>query len=166
VTASRPSHRLPAVDEAITAGEVVATAEAIAALQLPTGMIPWYPGGHCDPWNHVETAMALAVAGLTGPAERAYQWLADAQRADGSWHAYYLAHGVEDAKLDTNVTAYVAAGVWHHWLLTRDRGFLDEMWPVVQRAIDWVLELQTPRGEIIWARHVDGHPWSYALLTG
>jgi hypothetical protein len=166
VSAARPPHRLPAVDRAITTGEVVATAEAIAALQLPTGMIPWYPGGHCDPWNHVETAMALAVAGLTDAAERAYQWLADVQRADGSWHAYYVADGVEDAKLDTNVNAYVAAGVWHHWLLTRDRGFLDSMWPVVQRAIDWVLELQTPRGEIIWARHVDGHPWSYALLTG
>src|SRR4029077_4436724 len=30
----------------------------------------------------------------------------------------------------------------------------------------FVLDLQTPRGEIIWARHVDGTPWSYALLTG
>ena len=27
-------------------------------------MIPWFPGGHCDPWNHVESAMALDVAGL------------------------------------------------------------------------------------------------------
>ena len=33
-------------------------------------------------------------------------------------------------------------------------------------AIDFVLELQTPRGEIRWARHADGTPWSYALLTG
>jgi hypothetical protein len=40
------------------------------------------------------------------------------------------------------------------------------MWPVVERAIDFVLDLQTPRGEIIWARHADGTPWSFALLTG
>ena len=40
------------------------------------------------------------------------------------------------------------------------------MWPVVEKAIDFVLELQTPRGEIIWARHADGTPWSFALLTG
>ncbi|MFZ4669434.1 MAG: prenyltransferase, partial [Microthrixaceae bacterium] len=26
--------------------------------------------------------------------------------------------------------------------------------------------LQTPRGEILWARHADGTPWSFALLTG
>jgi hypothetical protein len=158
--------RLPWVEDAISAAEVVETAESIAELQLPTGMIPWFPGGHCDPWNHVETAMALTVAGLRTQAERAYQWLADVQRPDGSWHAYYLADGIEDPKLDTNVNAYVATGVWHHWRITRDRGFVDTMWPVVERAIDWVLDLQTPRGEIVWARHVDGTPWSYALLTG
>jgi len=60
----------------------------------------------------------------------------------------------------------VATGVWHHWLLTGDRGFLESMWSVVEPAIDFVLDLQTPRGEILWARHEDGTPWSFALLTG
>jgi hypothetical protein len=145
------------------------TAESIAALQLPTGMIEWYPGGHCDPWNHVETAMALDVMGMHAEARHAYRWLADMQRPDGSWFNYYrlsAPDGIEDAKLDTNVCAYVAVGIWHHWLCTRDRLFVDEMWPVVQRAIDWVLTLQTPRGEVVWACHTDGRPWSYALLTG
>ena len=36
-----------------------------------TGMIPWFDGGHCDPWNHVEAAMALTVAGLRDEALRA-----------------------------------------------------------------------------------------------
>ena len=107
-------------------------------------MIPWFPGGHADPWNHVEAAMALALGGRRAEAERAYEWLVGMQRADGSWHQYYLADGVEQDKLDANVCAYVAAGVWHHCLLTRDRGFLETMWPVVERAIDFVLDLQTP----------------------
>ncbi len=29
-----------------------------------------------------------------------------------------------------------------------------------------MLDLQTDRGEILWARHADGTPWSFALLTG
>src|SRR3546814_2851254 len=65
-----------------------------------------------------------------------------------------------------NVCAYIAAGVWHRWLLAEDRGFVEAMWPTVERAIDFVLDLQTPRGEILWARHADGTPWSFALLTG
>lgn len=151
----------------LTIDELHETAGTIAALQLPSGMIPWYPGGHCDAWNHVETAMALAVAGRIHDAELAYQWLIDSQRPDGSWHNYYLPDGsVKDAKLDTNVCAYIAAGAFHQWILTGDRAWAEHIWPTVQRALDFVLELQTPRGEIIWARHVDGKPWSYALLTG
>jgi hypothetical protein len=157
---------IPSVDGILTADQVLETAEAIAAWQLPTGMVPWFPGGHADPWNHIEAAMALDLAGMRTEAERAYQWLVDMQRHDGSWHQYYLAESIEQDKLDANTIAYIAAGVWHHWLLTSDRAFVETMWPVVELAIDFVLDLQTPRGEILWARHADGTPWSFALLTG
>ena len=157
---------VPSVDGIITADQVRATVDAIAEWQLPSGMVPWFPGGHADPWNHVEAAMALALGGRIGEAERAYEWLVGLQRPDGSWHQYYVADGVEDDKFDANVVAYVAAGVWHHWLLTEDRGFVEALWPVVEKAIDFVLELQEPRGEILWARHADGTPWPFALLTG
>ena len=69
-------HDLPDLPGVLTAAEVLDTAATIAELQLPSGMIPWFPGGHCDPWNHVETAMALDIAGLHAEAERAYGWLA------------------------------------------------------------------------------------------
>ncbi len=150
----------------LRADQLAATADTIAELQLPDGMIPWFPGGHADPWNHVEAAMALLTVGRRAEAERAYEWLVAKQLPSGAWHHYYLADRVEQDKLEANVTAYVAAGVWHHWLITGDRGFLESMWPVVERAFDFVLDLQTPRGEIIWARHADGTPWSFALLTG
>jgi hypothetical protein len=79
---------------------------------------------------------------MHGPAERAYEWLMDIQLPDGSWWNYYLPDGsVEEAKLDTNVCAYIATGVWHHWLCTWDRGFVDHLWPTVQRSLDWVLGL-------------------------
>ncbi|HEX5365765.1 MAG TPA: hypothetical protein VFW63_03745 [Acidimicrobiales bacterium] len=154
------------VPGAVTAAQLHETVDAIAAWQLPSGMIPWFPGGHADPWNHVEAAMALTLGDRHAEADRAFQWLVDRQRPDGSWHQYYLADRVEQDKLDANVIAYVATGAWHRWLCTGDRGFAEAMWPVVQRAVDWVLDLQTARGEILWARHADGTPWSFALLTG
>ena len=150
----------------LTRDQVTQTAEAIAEWQLPSGMIPWVPGGHADPWNHVEAAMALASAGLLGNAERAYDWLVSLQLPDGSWHQYYTVEDVEQDKFDANVIAYIATGVWHHHLLTQDTGFVDTMFPVVERALDWVFALQQPRGEVLWARHGDGTPWSFALLTG
>jgi hypothetical protein len=161
------THRLPELAGVLTADEVVATADSIARLQLPNGMITWFPGGHCDPWNHVETAMALDVAGHHSASRAAYQWSADAQHADGWWWNYYGSDGsVEDPKLDTNVCAYIATGVWHHLLLTHDRAFCASLWPTVERALDWVLDQQRPDGAILWAREVDARPWDYALLTG
>jgi len=157
---------LPEVPGLVSAADLRCTAGTIAEWQLPDGMIPWFPGGHADPWNHVEAAMALAVTGHLDEAEAAYRWLVGNQHENGAWHRFYLAGGIEDAKFDANVTAYVATGVWHHWLLTGDRSFLEALWPVVERAIDFVLDLQTPRGEVLWARHPDGTPWSFALLTG
>jgi len=164
---SGPLGAIPDIDGCISAGEVVATAEWIASLQLPNGMIPWFPGGHCDPWNHVETAMALDVAGFHDEAAMAYDWLVTEQLPNGSWHNYYIPDGsLEDPKLDTNVTAYVAAGAWHHWLCTHSRAFVERLWPVVESALDWVVSMQRPDGPIIWAKEPDAFAWNYALLTG
>ena len=129
-------------------------------------MIPWFPGGHCDPWNHVEAAMALTVCGLDHQARRAYEWLAVNQLGDGSWFNYYLADGIKDPRLDTNVCAYVATGCWHHFLVTGDAEQLRLMWPVVEEAIDFVVRWQRPDGSIRWSLDGAGRPEGYALLTG
>ncbi len=168
---SVPATVPPAVPGILTSAQAAASAESIASVQLDSGMIPWFPGGHADPWNHVEAAMALDVAGRRSEAEAAYAWLARRQRPDGAWHQYYVAgpDGVDRVEVDTldaNVCAYVATGVWHHFLVTGDVGFLESLWAVVDAAVSFVLGLQTRRGEILWARHADGTPWSYALLTG
>ena len=73
---------------------------------------------------------------------------------------------VEEPRLDTNVCAYVATGVWHYFLATGDSGFLEDLWPSVERAIDFVIGWQRPGGELVWSVDPDGTPGSYGLLTG
>ncbi len=80
----RPDGWVPEVAGILTADQLLATGETIAAAQQRDGAIGW-PDGHVDAWNHVECAMALSACGLRGPARRAYGWLAAAQRPDGSW---------------------------------------------------------------------------------
>ena len=150
----------------LTPGQIAATADAIEACQQPDGLILWFDSGHADPWNHVEAAMALASAGRHLAAEAAYHWLVANQHPAGSWHNYCTADGIKDPKVDTNCCAYVAVGVWHHWLATGDRGFVESMWPTVERALDFVVGLRKPTGHIPWAVHANGTPWPYALLTG
>jgi len=156
---------IPEVPDVLTADQVLATGRSVAAMQQPTGAIGW-PDGHADAWNHVECAMALTTCGLTRPARRAYEWLAATQRPDGSWPKKTTGDVVTDAAAESNQVAYVAVGVWHELQVTGDEQFAAAMWPVVRRAIGFVLDLRTPRGEIRWERKADGTPARYALLTG
>jgi hypothetical protein len=167
----RPESAPPSVPEVLTAQQVAAAAWSIASQQEPSGAIPWFAPiggvpGHVDAWNHVEAAMALSVAGLTEPARRAYEWLRNVQRPDGSWPAKWVLGEVTEPGGESNHAAYVAVGVWHELLVTGDDGFAERMWPTVRRAVEFTLGLQSARGEIIWIRRPDGSPSDHALLTG
>jgi hypothetical protein len=150
---------------------ILQTARSIAAAQAPSGAIAW-PDGHIDPWDHVECAMALSACGLSGPARRAYRWLRDTQRPDGSWPRTTGGPGAsgQDAPADhaaeSHHAAYIAVGVWHEFLVTGDRAFARSMWPAIRRAIDWTIGLQTPRGEVAWERDAAGRSGEFALLSG
>jgi hypothetical protein len=146
--------------------EIAQTAAHLASLQVPSGQIPWFVGGHCDPWNQVEAAMALTVTGHVDEAKAAYRWLADTQLGDGSWFNYYVGGTVKNARLDTNVCAYLAAGLYHYLVATDDVDFAVELWPVVERSIEFVLRWQHDDGTVAWSLDALGRCESYALLTG
>jgi MMP endo-(1,4)-3-O-methyl-alpha-D-mannosidase len=143
------------------------TVEFLLREQLPSGEIPWFDGGYADPWDHVEAAMGLSIAGELAAAERAYHWLRDCQLPDGSWWASYRRGEPDNTeRRESNFVAYVATGVWHHYLVSRRAAFLEAMWPTVVGALQFVLALQSPEGEIDWAVNRDGSPKGDALITG
>ncbi len=145
--------------QTLTSGELAATAASIAAAQEPDGGIPWSAGSHADVWNHLEAAMALVVADRERESRRAFDWVLERQRADGSWPMKLVAGEVDDATGETNMSAYLAVALWHHWLVRRDPAFVARCWPTVRRGLDWVVSLQLPFGGIAWAQEwVDGRP--------
>ncbi len=152
---------LPFVEGVLTAEQVAESAAAIAAMQEPCGAIPWTVGEHVDIWNHVESAMALLVGGEVDAAERAYAWVPTMQRADGSWPMKIVGGEVEDARGEVNMSAYLAVGVWHHWLVQHDIGFVQQFWPSVRAGLDWVVAQQVAFGGINWTPTED-----FSLLAG
>ena len=143
-----------------------AAAAMIADTQKTSGEIPWSRGDKTDPWDHVEAAMGLSVAGYLDEARRAFEWMTQTQLGDGSWHASWMDGEPLEMRRDANMTSYIAVGVFHYFLITGDRGFLEWIWNTVENAIEFALSLQAPGGEIRWCVNQDGKVDPMALLTG
>mgnify|MGYP000852718370 FL=1 len=154
------------VSEAIKPPETDRIAGFIAGLQKENGEIPWSHGGKTDPWDHIESAMGLSIAGYFQQAERAYKWLVATQLPDGSWWSETKDGNIINSTKESNFAAYIAVGVYHHYLITGDMDFLKMMWPAVARGIQFALELQAPEGEVYWARNKEGQVDKMSLLTG
>jgi hypothetical protein len=135
---------IPALAGLLDRHDVAATAASIARVQEADGALPWSEGAHTDAWNHVEAAMGLLLGGQVDAAERAYDWCLATQRDDGSWPLRIVYGVVDDASAETNMTAYLAVGVWHHWLVRRDEAFVRRCWPAVRRGLDFVVSMQLP----------------------
>ncbi len=146
--------------------DIDAVAGRIAKTQKKNGEIPWHSAGKTDPWDHVESAMGLSIGGYFKEARRAYAWIKKMQIADGSWYAAYQDGSPMDQTHDTNMSSYIAVGVWHYYLITRDVDFIKEMWETVHAAMEFTIRMQAPGGEIYWARNREGVIDPMALLTG
>lgn len=149
----------------------LAGADFIAQQQLDDGRIPWFRGQITDPWDHVEAAMGLTVAGHNDAAKRAYQWLAKAQNTDGSWYSEYgqraeTYHDLPDAKLkQSHHGIYLATGLWHYHLATADLALIKQLWPTLEQAAAFVLQLQTEHGDILWGKDGDNQLLDDSLIT-
>ncbi len=146
--------------------EMQTTAAWILARQKPSGEIPWGTEGKMDPWDHVHAAMGLTVMGYGEQARAAFRYLARIQEPNGGWMAKRLDGEVTDRTQESNHAAYLATGLWHLYCAEREVDFLDEMWPVLEPAIDLVLSMQEPSGAISWAINPEGKIWRAPLLAG
>ncbi len=138
----------------------------IAGLQRETGEIPWHENGKTDPWDLVESAMGLNISGHGREAVLAFEWMKSNQNPDGSWFSSYKDGKPLDRTVESNMSTYIATGLFHHWLITRDTQFIEKMWDTLEKGINFALALQTVQGEIYWAKSPMGIVDPMALLTG
>ena len=149
--------------DALNIGSVVGF---ILSLQRENGDIPWHTDGKTDPWDLVESIMGLNIGGQPRAAGQAFEWLKNLQNPDGSWYSSYIKGDPGDLTCETHMAAYLCVGLFHGWLINKDTGLLIQMWPTLEKALDYALSLQTESGEIFWAKSPEGRVDPMALLSG
>ncbi len=137
----------------------------IARTQKKSGDIPWHSSGITDPWDHIESAMGLSIGGRLNESANAFEWLRNMQMLDGSWYSSYENGTPKDKTRETNMSAYIAVGLFQYWLITTDYRFIKSMWDTLCKAINFVVDHQGPNGEIYWAISPEGKVDTTALLT-
>ena len=102
---------------------------------------------------------------------RAYTWMAKVQNPDGSWNSEYgqraqTYHELPDASLkQSHHGIYLATGLWHYHLATGDLSLAQQLWPTLERACTFVLQLQTDHGDILWGRDANNQILDDSLIT-
>ena len=138
----------------------------IVKCQNSAGAIAWEPDGKIDPWDHTESIMGLNVLGMEVEAKAGFDWLKSSQLPDGSWYSEYRENEVVNFNKETNFTAYISSGALHHFLHFEDNAFLEEIWPFLEKSIDFVLSGQTSEGDILWAKDENDIWMDDSLITG
>ena len=138
----------------------------ILSVQNKDGSIPWELEEKLDPWDHIEAAMGLSIAGKKYEAEKAFLWLSNSQLQDGSWYAEYLNSIPMTQRKEANFSAYIGTGLWHYYLIFKDKDFIENMLPTLSKALDFVLSMQTENGDIYWACEEDKQILDDSLITG
>ena len=124
----------------------------ILEVQSPEGSICWETNEKLDPWDHIEAGMGLVIGGKEKEAKLAFTWLKENQEEDGSWFAEYRNGKPSCQRKESNFSAYIATGLWHYYLITKNKYFLEEMFSTLDLAINFVISLQTSFGDIQWAK--------------
>ena len=140
--------------------------EYIAKCQNPQGAIAWEPNGKVDPWDHVESIMALNLLDFKDEALKGFDWLISSQQPDGSWYSEYQGERVTNLNKETNFCAYISSGALHHFLNFEERSFLEKIWPTLKKSIEFVISGQTDEGDILWAKDNNEEWMDDSLLTG
>jgi len=87
------------------------------------------------------TAMGLDVTGHYAEAEKFWRWMADVQKVDGTFNTTFdLWTGavVTFVEPEHDSIGMFLLGVWRHFALTNDTGFLGDLYPAIDAAASFI----------------------------
>jgi len=135
--------------------------------QNDNGTIPSNADGSFDPWDFIESITAINFIGDIGNAEKAFLWLKANQNDDGSWYAKYSSNGdILEKNKPTHFSPYISIGLLHYYKIFLNKEFLKNLWPTVEKALNFSLSLQNKNGTIPWSIDQNGNIEDDYLLTG
>tara|TARA_B100000029_G_scaffold473850_1_gene515631 strand:- start:15852 stop:16862 length:1011 start_codon:yes stop_codon:yes gene_type:complete len=154
------------MDSAALKKHIRSLARYIIKTQNKDGSIPSSDDNSHDNWDHLESAIALGVAGYRTEFEKAIEWCINNQNNDGSWYESYVSDQPIKFNKQSNHAAYFSTAIAFHYLLYKDLDYVHSTWPTIKQSQAFVQSLCGESGAIIWNIDEDGNKAKDFLLTG
>jgi len=138
----------------------------IKSIQLESGAIPSNDDGSHDPWDHIESIMGLNFANEYESSKLAFEWLLNNQNKDGSWYSKYIDEIPIEKNKPSHFAPYISVAALHFYKIFLDKEYLESLWPTVQSAINFSINLQIQNGTIPWSIDKNHEIEKDYLLTG
>ena len=138
----------------------------IKSIQLESGAIPSNKDGTHDPWDHIESIMGLNFSNEKDSSELAFEWLIKNQNPDGSWYSKYSNNLPLERHKSTHFGPYISVAALHYYKIFEDKKFLEYLWPNIELALNFSINLQISNGTIPWSIDEKKHIEEDFLLTG
>ena len=140
--------------------------ENIKSIQLKSGAIPSDDNQNHDPWDHIESILGLNFSKELNSSKLAFTWLINNQNSDGSWFSKYDDETPIEKNKPTHFGPYIALAALHFYKIFDDKEYLRELWPAINSAVNFSINLQNANGTIPWSIDSDGLIEEDYLLTG
>lgn len=150
------------------------TGGSVAAPEFDQHYIASGGYGYCWPRDGVFVAAALDEAGHHHEAAHFYRFAVRAQNPDGSWNQRYFMNGGWAPTWGRQIdqAGAVLWGYYHHFVLTKDDCFIDEIWPSLMAGANYLASQTSTEnglplpGMDIWEDEYSQSTYSAAAVWG
>lgn len=150
------------------------TGGLLAAPEIDEGFTRCGRYAYCWGRDAAFITSALDKCGLRDVVDKFYEWAANSQDDDGSWHQRYHMDGnlAPSWGLQIDETGTIIWGILEHYEKTGDRHFLERMWESVRKGVEFLIgfvdeETGLPRPSFdLWEERFGEHAYSSAAVYG
>ncbi len=111
---------------------------------------------------------ALDQAGYHGMVEKHNKYYANIQRASGTWGMNYFPDGKEGGPIlfEIDETGLTIWSMWKHYEMTGDHAYLENVYPSMRKAANFLTEWKDPSSNLQFYAHEDDNPVPSQTMNG
>ena len=137
--------------------QLVPAKDWIIENQNKSGSICWDHRGKCDPWDHCECLIALAIYEEWDAFNKGIEWFFNNLNAEGEIASEFINEKVSKGYTESHHAPYVFLPLYQKFLIDNDIDYLVKYKKEIQSIYNSTLSFADSEGFLFWAKDEDGY---------